>query len=318
MTSQSLTPVTEVQLEKLSPDEKEALLAAQSHFRVVATRFNLDWKSEMLFAAQSLLENDYLSEYAKGNPVSLTMAMMNVASIGITLNPARGQAFLVPRDGKVMLDVSYRGLIQLAVDDGAISWAAAEIVREKDLANFRWKGPTAVPDHDFNPFDSDRGDIVGVYCIAEIPGGQILSQAMSVDEVHRVRNLSRAWQQEKGPWVDFEDQMSKKVVLKRAANTWPRPSARMAQTVQYLNQELGEGLASLAPPDKDVIPLDEQVPEKVQQWTRRVVQRALETGAWNTADDLLSERLSDVWLLWARAKLNEAQQSTALVEGDAA
>jgi len=316
MTSQSLAPVADVQLEKLTQAEREALLAAQSHFRVVASRFSLDWKSEMLFAAQALLENDYLSRYAKGNPVSLTMAMMNVASIGLTLNPARGQAYLVGRDGKVILDVSYRGLIQLAVDDGAIVWAQAELVRENDLPKFRWKGPAAMPDHDFNPFDTDRGEIVGGYCVVETPTGHILAEAMSVSDIYQARNKSKMWQveKEKGPWVEFEERMMKKTLIKRGSQTWPRPSARMAQAVQYLNRDLGEGLATLAVPEEKVIPTDDQVPPKVLSWTKRVIDRARETGAWLTAEDLVAERLSDVWLLWARQKLQQAREDTAILE----
>jgi recombination protein RecT len=41
-------------------------------------------------------------------------------------------AYLVPRDGKVCLDISYMGMMHLAQQCGAIQWGQAVLVREGD------------------------------------------------------------------------------------------------------------------------------------------------------------------------------------------
>src|SRR3546814_4153463 len=92
--------------------------------------------------------------------------MINVASTGLTLNPAHGHAYLVPRDGAIVLDISYKGLIKIATDTGSVLWARAECVYGKDT--FRYHGPAAMPEHEADPF-SERGEIVGAYCIAKTP-----------------------------------------------------------------------------------------------------------------------------------------------------
>src|SRR5690606_33352025 len=118
-------------------------------------------------------------------------AINNVAAIGISLNPARKQAYLVPRDNKVCLDISYIGLVDLATQSGSIAWAKAELVFEQD--EFELGAPGCAPRHKFNPFAKDRGDCIGAYVVAKTPAGDFLTDAMSIDEINAIRDRSAAW-----------------------------------------------------------------------------------------------------------------------------
>ncbi|MEG7982429.1 recombinase RecT, partial [Listeria monocytogenes] len=71
---------------------------------------------------------DYLMKMALGNPDSVRRAIMACAIIGITLDPASKFAYLVPRDGEVKLDISYMGLMEIAVRSGSIRFARARMV----------------------------------------------------------------------------------------------------------------------------------------------------------------------------------------------
>lgn len=200
----------------------------------------LDFKRECLFARQQLLKNDYTLKVAGNNPNSLQAAILNVAAIGISLNPANQHAYLVPRDGAICLDISYRGLVKLATDSGAIKWAKVELVYEND--DFAWLGPAHQPEHRADPF-SDRGALKGGYCIAKLPDGEILTEVMKVEEINKIRDTSKAFQNNKGPWVDWYSEMCKKTVLKRAYKSWPQTPnrQRMDQAVEVLHQT--EGMA---------------------------------------------------------------------------
>ena len=57
--------------------------------------------AESQFAVQALQGNKFLYDTAYKNSESLRNAIINVAAIGISLNPANKHAYLVPRDGKV-------------------------------------------------------------------------------------------------------------------------------------------------------------------------------------------------------------------------
>lgn len=295
---------------------KRAIADAKARFIDTAERSGLDWKAESMFAYQLCANNDYLAKVATGNPWSLTMAMVNVAAIGVTLNPARQLAYLVPRDGRVILDVSYRGLIQVAVDEGAILWAKAEVVREKD--HFDYRGPAQAPEHRFNPFDKDRGEIVGAYCLAQLPSGAMLVEAMPIDEIWKVRDCSMAYARgRKGPWVDFPEEMIKKTVIKRASKTWPHTN-RLANAIDYLNREAGEGLvgveaAAAAEEEAEVEVKTEDVPEQMREYLSRLVQRASETGLWQNAREVAEERFQGPYKAWALSQLQMAEDKAKTV-----
>lgn len=296
---------------------KQAIADAKARFIDTAERSGLDWKAESMFAYQLCANNDYLAKVATGNPWSLTMAMVNVSAIGITLNPARQLAYLVPRDGRVILDVSYRGLIQVAADEGAILWAKAEVVREND--HFDYRGPAQAPEHRFNPFDTDRGEIVGAYCLAQLPSGAMLVEAMPIDEIWKVRDRSMAFvKKHKGPWVDFPEEMIKKTVIKRASKTWPHTN-RLATAIDYLNREAGEGLVGVEAAvateaeDEAVEVKTEDVPEQMREYLSRIVQRAAETGLWANARELVEERYQGPYRIWATKQLQMAEDQAKTV-----
>lgn len=183
----------------------------------------LDFEQECLFARQQILKNDFTLSVAANNPQSLQAAILNVAAIGISLNPASQHAYLVPRDKAICLDISYRGMVKLATDSGAIKWAKVELVHKNDT--FKWRGPAEAPLHEADPF-GERGEIIGGYCIAKLPDGEILTETMPVEEINKIRDTSKAFQKGGGPWKQWYDEMAKKTILKRAYKSWPQTPNR--------------------------------------------------------------------------------------------
>ena len=89
---------------------------------------SISFEAEARFAIQVLSSSDYAIKIARSNPQSVINSVTNVAAIGISLNPAKKEAYLVPRDGKICLDISYMGLMELAAASGSIRWAQAHLV----------------------------------------------------------------------------------------------------------------------------------------------------------------------------------------------
>lgn len=202
------------------------------------------FKQEMLYAAQAMMNNDYLCGVAISNPLSLRNAFGQVAACGLTLNPSRGLCYLVPRDGQVVLDVSYKGMIKTAVNDGAIRDCIVELVYSKD--HFKYKGKRHSPVHEFDPFDTEeRGDFRGVYVEVTLPDGRVHVEAVTAKEIYKAREASDLWKRKKkGPWVDFETSMFKKTGIKIAKKYWPQVGEKLDSVIQYLNTTAGEGFAS--------------------------------------------------------------------------
>jgi recombination protein RecT len=230
-----------------------AIQEARDDFSRVLVDRSISFEREAGFAIQVLQNNDFALKVAMGDKQSVMNAVKNIAAIGISLNPARKQAYLVPRGGKICLDISYIGLIDIAIASGSILWAQAEIVREND--GFHLEGLDKPPVHTFNPFGKERGEIIGAYVVAKMHNGDHLTTTMSIDEIYGIRNRSEAYKRGNGPWKTDEGEMIKKTVIKRAYKMWPKTD-RIDEAVRQLNDENGEGLAPDTPPDWiDVAPM---------------------------------------------------------------
>jgi recombination protein RecT len=216
------------------------IYAAKDGFIKVLTDRNINFEKEAGFAIQLLQNSDYLLKVGLANRQSVVDAVTNVAAIGISLNPAKKQAYLVPRDGKVCLDISYMGLLDLAIASGSILWGQAEIVRATDV--FALNGFDKPPTHSFNPFAPDRGDIIGAYVVVKTVTGDYLTTSMPIAEIYDIRDRSEAWKKKQaGPWKTDPGEMIKKTVIKRAQKTWPKTD-RLKRADHYLNTDGGEGI----------------------------------------------------------------------------
>ena len=207
---------------------------------------SITWQKEQQFAIQAFQKNDYLAKVAMGNPSSAQNAIINVAAIGITLNPAAKLAYLVPRDGGVHLDISYMGLLHLAQVSGAIQWGQCKLVCANDT--YESNGLDSAPTHKYNAF-GDRGDVVGGYCTVKTAQGDYLTEEMSLAEIKQVEASSKA---KNGPWQKWWDEMARKTIVKRASKYWPRVE-RLDMAVHHLNTDGGEGLVDDSPQQQELI-----------------------------------------------------------------
>lgn len=223
---------------------EDIVYSVSERFDQVLVDKSVSFQREAEFALQILYANDYLGGIARSNPDSVRDAVTNLAAIGITLNPARKLAYLVPRKSRVCLDISYLGLVELAIASGSVRWVKSEIVREAD--EFVLNGIDKPPTHNFSPFAKDRGEIVGVYCVAKTIDGDYLTDVMSIGEVYDIRDRSEAWKawtsrKKSCPWVTDEGEMIKKTIVKRASKMWPK-TERLDQAVHYLNTDGDQGI----------------------------------------------------------------------------
>ena len=196
---------------------------------------SVSWQKESQFAIQAFQKNDFLAKTAMGNPQSAQNAIINVAAIGITLNPAAKLAYLVPRDRGVHLDISYMGLLHIAQSTGSILWGQCKLVYSNDT--YESNGLDVAPTHKYSPF-GDRGQIVGGYCTVKTCDGDYLTDEMSLADIKKVQATSKA---SNGPWKTFWEEMARKTIVKRASKYWPKVD-RLDKAINYLNTDAGEGL----------------------------------------------------------------------------
>lgn len=228
--------------------------ALAPRFEEVLSDKAMKFEAEAGFAIQLMQGNDFLAKVAMGNLPSLHAAIINVASIGVSLSPAKKQAYLVPRKGKICLDISYMGMMHLAQQTGAIQWGQAYIVREHD--QFELRGVDEAPLHKYSPFDGEekRGQIIGAYVVIKTDGGDYLTHCMTIADIYKIRDASEAYKKKQGPWVDHEQEMIKKTVVKQAAKYWPHRD-RLQDAIYHVDTEGEEGAAPERK-EQDVTPCD--------------------------------------------------------------
>lgn len=223
------------------------IYAQRESFAAVLCEPAINFDREAGFAVQAMQNNDFLAKIAISNRQSVVNAVNNIASIGISLNPAKKQAYLVPRDGRVCLDISYMGLVDLATSTGSIRWAQAELVHAND--HFELNGIDSAPTHQFNPFSPERGEVVGAYVVVKTCDGDYLTTTMSRADIDSIMKRSQSFKSGKSsPWKTDYGEMAKKTVVKRAYKYWPKTD-RLDQAIHYLNTDSGEGLAQEQSPE---------------------------------------------------------------------
>ena len=195
----------------------------ENEFMEVLVNDKVMFKQEAYFAVQILEKNSYALGIARNSPKSLKNAIINVATIGLSLNSSMGLAYLVPRKNEICLDISYLGLIKLAQDVGGIKEVKAELVFDKD--KFEINGAFKEPTHAYSPF-GERGKLVGAYVVARTPSDSYLTTVMAIEEIMEIRNLSESYKNERmrkhSPWVKHESEMIKKTVIRRAYKSWSK------------------------------------------------------------------------------------------------
>ena len=163
----------------------------------------VNFAREASFALQLLESNSYL---AGMNKQSIINAVKNVALCGITLNPSMKLAYLVPREGRACLDISYMGLIKIATDSGSVTKVNCQLVYENDefLLN---QGSNQSLVHRPNPF-KDRGNLIGVYTVATLHNGEIMIETMDMADITSIKGRSKAFTSGKScPWKTDEGEM---------------------------------------------------------------------------------------------------------------
>lgn len=214
----------------------DLILSQESSFMSILSDEKINFHKEMNFAMQQLSGNDFLLKVAMQNPQSLKDAILNLAAFGLSLNPALKQAYLVPRKGKICLDVGYLGMEYIAIDSGSVLWIQSKIVYSND--SYESMGIDKAPEHRYSAFGK-RGSIVGAYCVAKIHDGSFLTEEMNIEEIYKIRSRSESFSKgSMSPWKTDEGEMIKKTVIKRASKGWPKCD-RLQSVISFANENEG-------------------------------------------------------------------------------
>jgi len=228
----------------MGKDKPQYEIAIVKQARTFAkTTTDLEWAKEKQFALDIVRKNKTLKLCL---PDSIGNSMLQIASIGLSLNPTLGYCYLIPRRIQKNPDIwlaypspSYKGLVYLATVSGAVKWVVAEIVYKSD--EFQYRGPAEKPHHVPNmAAKHEEKYAIGAYCIAKTADGDFLTSYMDRETVQRIRKMSEfpggaMWHPDK-LWTEGW----KKAVIRRAWKLWPHVTkSTMDRAITVLNENEG-------------------------------------------------------------------------------
>lgn len=168
-------------------------------------------------------------------PVSVARAIVEAGQLGLEPTGLLGGAYLVPRGGKAVLMVGYRGLVMLAMRSGEVQRVEARVVREKDAFDYGY-GLEPYLRH-VPSREADPGSYVAAYSVIVYRTGERSFDVMSHAEIEAVRKRSSAGSS--GPWVTDWPEMAKKTVLRRHLKLAPL-TVNVAAKLDEIDPEVDE------------------------------------------------------------------------------
>ena len=157
---------------------------------------------------------------------SFFSAMLSLAQTG--LEPDGRRAHLIPFENRkrgvveCQLIIDYKGLVELAMRSGLLSYIHADVVCEGDVFEYSL-GEIKAHVPWFLRRDADKpkdpGEIFAAYALAKFKDGSAKAEVMSIGEVNAIRARSKAGQS--GPWVSDFAEMAKKTAVRRLSKWLP-------------------------------------------------------------------------------------------------
>jgi recombination protein RecT len=144
---------------------------------------------------------------------SLYACFMTLSQLG--LEPDGRRAHLIPYGTTCQLIIDYKGIVELVMRSGNVSYVHADVVCEHDSFEYD-RGNLKQHKIDFR---TPRGEAYAVYALCRFKDGTEKCEVMTMDEVDKIRDRSKA--SKSGPWVTDYNEMAKKTVFRRLSKWLP-------------------------------------------------------------------------------------------------
>lgn len=234
---------------------------------------------ESMYAAR-LIEAD--ANLQKSDPTSIALAVIDAASLGVTLNPTMNYAYLENRwDSKRNKNVCYfrmmyQGISYLAIKGGAATSFSVQVVYKNDDFHADLGNLQRPIVHGVTGFNN-RGDVDGAYAMAVLPDGSVIAELIDRKESDKILATS------KSPAAKaYPDEFRRKTVLKRLCKRLSKgfDESPLARAIEVDNREYDDSEVAM-PPAKPEPKKDKLTPGH-RHWNYTV--QKLATGEKDVAD----------------------------------
>lgn len=190
-----------------------------------AHRFDKDmrWRAEQQYALQIIQGNEQLQSCT---PESIQLSMLEVAYTGLSLNPSRGHAYLIPYRNTCTFAPGYKGILHLLFQAGTLKSIQPGLHKMGDPEWRVWTDEKGkhLSHEEGQSHDRSSKPTLHAYVIAKLANGETHIEVMDQASLTAVEEASRKRNQKGGMvWRSaFRSQMEIKAVIRRAASYWPQ------------------------------------------------------------------------------------------------
>lgn len=158
-------------------------------------------------------------------PASLIGAVLRCATLGLSPEPALGQAWFVPFKGVVTFIPGYKGLATLAWRSGMIASLSMQVVREGDVFDY---GYGTEPFIKHRPQAPLVAPVTHAYAVAKPINGEPMFEVLTLEDIKAVQERSPSARSNHSPWHTDWDAMAKKSAFRRVAKLLPQSTDPVA------------------------------------------------------------------------------------------
>jgi len=182
---------------------------------------------EVGFAVQAANSNKKLLECTRA---SIIKCVYNVALTGLSLNPIKKEAAMVPKyingEWQAILFPMYQGIAKLLTDTGSVTSIQTAVVFQGDEFEYELglrQDLVHKPKHKSKVIEY-------AYAIGRLADGTFMIEVMDLETLDYIRDCSETWKAyKKGNikegdviWIKWHDEMCRKSVLKRLCKSLPK------------------------------------------------------------------------------------------------
>lgn len=194
-------------------------------------------KQEISFALQAINKSPQLQKCSRD---SILQAVLNISNIGLSLNTAAKEAYLIPRwnghskQMEASLEPGYIGLVKLLTDAGSVTSMLCQLVYEKDVFQIDLANNITPVTHIPELTRAKRGELKGCYALGTLPDKTRQVEYMCTEEINEIRERSETYKAFKEgkikscTWETDYGEMSRKTVIKRIYKYLPRTERMQA------------------------------------------------------------------------------------------
>jgi recombination protein RecT len=154
------------------------------------------------------------------NPQSILISAMRAASLKLTVDPAQGQAWIIPYKGTATFQLGYRGVYELAMRTGLYRFInVIDIFEGETVSEDRMTGMHTIGG------SRSGARVIGRMLYFELLTGYKKTFYMTVEEIEdHARHYSQAYGSSRSKWNDPRERpkMERKTVLVNGLRKWGR------------------------------------------------------------------------------------------------